>query len=68
MATAPDAPLAPRPPDPIDTELEAPPSARGVVVAEGTLTAAELAGHNLACWCRPGTPCHADMLIQLANS
>lgn len=29
---------------------------------------AELAGHNLACWCRPGTPCHADVLIELANS
>ena len=29
---------------------------------------AELAGHNLACWCRPGTPCHADILITLANS
>jgi len=28
----------------------------------------ELAGHNLACWCRPGTPCHADVLIELANS
>ncbi len=28
---------------------------------------AELAGHNLACWCRPGTPCHADILIELAN-
>lgn len=28
---------------------------------------AELAGHNLACWCRPGTPCHADVLIALAN-
>lgn len=27
-----------------------------------------LAGHNLACWCRPGTPCHADILIELANS
>ena len=26
-----------------------------------------LAGHNLACWCRPGTPCHADLLIALAN-
>jgi uncharacterized protein YjbI with pentapeptide repeats len=48
MATAPDAPLAPRPPDPIDTELDAPPSARGVVVAEGTLKAPELAGHNLS--------------------
>lgn len=28
----------------------------------------ELAGYNLACWCRPGTPCHADVLIALANS
>ena len=28
---------------------------------------AELGGHNLACWCRPGTPCHADVLIELAN-
>jgi hypothetical protein len=27
----------------------------------------ELAGHNLACWCKPGTPCHADVLIDLAN-
>ncbi len=29
---------------------------------------AELAGHNLACWCRPGSPCHAEVLIELANS
>jgi hypothetical protein len=29
---------------------------------------AELAAHNLACWCKPGTPCHADVLIELANS
>jgi hypothetical protein len=28
----------------------------------------QLAGRNLACWCRAGTPCHADMLIELANS
>lgn len=28
---------------------------------------AELGGHNLACWCRPGTPCHADVLLALAN-
>jgi hypothetical protein len=27
----------------------------------------ELGGHNLACWCKPGTPCHADVLIALAN-
>lgn len=28
---------------------------------------AELGGHNLACWCRPGTPCHGDVLIELAS-
>ncbi|MBI4922589.1 MAG: DUF4326 domain-containing protein [Devosia nanyangense] len=28
---------------------------------------AELGGHNLACWCKPGTPCHADVLIEMAN-
>lgn len=27
---------------------------------------AELGGHNLACWCAPGTRCHADVLIALA--
>lgn len=26
-----------------------------------------LAGKNLACWCAPGTPCHADVLLKLAN-
>ena len=28
---------------------------------------AELAGRNLACWCKAGTPCHAQILIGLAN-
>ncbi|TWA32050.1 DUF4326 domain-containing protein [Sinorhizobium medicae] len=27
----------------------------------------ELRGKNLACWCRPGAPCHADVLLQVAN-
>ncbi|WP_367128289.1 DUF4326 domain-containing protein [Saccharothrix sp. HUAS TT1] len=27
----------------------------------------ELAGRNLACWCPPGQPCHADLLLALAN-
>jgi len=27
----------------------------------------ELRGKNLACWCRPGLPCHADVLLELAN-
>lgn len=29
---------------------------------------AELRGKNLACWCKPGTPCHADVLLELANA
>jgi len=28
---------------------------------------ANLRGHNLACWCKPGEPCHADVLIEMAN-
>lgn len=27
----------------------------------------ELAGRDLACWCKPGDPCHADVLLELAN-
>ena len=27
----------------------------------------ELRGKNLACWCK-GSPCHADVLLQVANS
>lgn len=27
----------------------------------------ELAGKNLACWCPLGQPCHADVLLELAN-
>jgi len=27
-----------------------------------------LAGKNLACWCPLGQPCHADVLLELANS
>ena len=27
----------------------------------------ELRGMNLACWCKSGAPCHADVLIELAN-
>lgn len=26
-----------------------------------------LRGKNLACWCKPGDVCHADVLLQLAN-
>jgi hypothetical protein len=27
----------------------------------------ELGGKNLACWCKEGEPCHADVLLELAN-
>lgn len=26
-----------------------------------------LAGRDLACWCKPDEPCHADLLIAAAN-
>ena len=29
---------------------------------------AGLAGRNLACWCAAGGPCHADLLLTLANA
>lgn len=28
----------------------------------------ELAGRDLACWCPPGQPCHADVLLEVANA
>ena len=28
----------------------------------------ELRGKNLACWCPLGKPCHADVLLEIANS
>jgi hypothetical protein len=28
----------------------------------------ELAGKKLACWCKPGEPCHGDILLKIANS
>lgn len=27
-----------------------------------------LRGKNLACWCRPSWPCHADVLLEIANA
>jgi len=39
---------------------EKPPS-RSMIISE-------LRGKNLACWCRSDQPCHADVLLQIANS
>lgn len=27
-----------------------------------------LRGRNLACWCPVGSPCHADVLLEIANA
>lgn len=27
----------------------------------------QLRGHDLCCWCKPGQPCHADVLLRMAN-
>ena len=29
---------------------------------------AHLRGKHLACWCKPGSPCHADVLLEIANA
>lgn len=34
---------------------------------EPPLDLSPLRGKNLACWCPIGSPCHADVLIELAN-
>lgn len=31
------------------------------------LSSHELEGKNLACWCKEDAPCHADVLLELAN-
>lgn len=31
------------------------------------LNLSELKNKNLACWCKPDEPCHADVLLRLAN-
>mgnify|MGYP001552185584 CR=1 FL=1 len=28
----------------------------------------ELRGKNLGCWCKLGEPCHADVLLEIANA
>lgn len=33
----------------------------------GDMPVAELAGKNLACWCPLDKPCHADVLLEIAN-
>ena len=39
--------------------------ARNDLALDSLLT---LRGKNLACWCAPGSSCHADVLLELANT
>lgn len=32
-----------------------------------TADLSELKGKDLACWCKEGSPCHADLLLRLCN-
>jgi hypothetical protein len=43
---------------------------RGVVTISPAWKAylEELRGKDLVCWCKPDEPCHADVLIELANT
>jgi hypothetical protein len=38
-----------------------------VIAIKHALQAGELAGLDLACWCPLDQPCHADVLLELAN-
>jgi hypothetical protein len=43
--------------------------ARHLIARRHTVLAslAELRGMTLACWCLPSSPCHADILLEIAN-
>lgn len=47
-----------------DPDIEALERTRRFVCENAT----ELQGKNLACWCAPGKPCHADVLLSIVNS
>lgn len=53
------------------TQQEAVAEFRAEVESNSTLRSRisrELAGKNLACWCRLDEPCHADVLLSVANA
>jgi hypothetical protein len=41
---------------------------RGITYPSFDVIRAELAGHDLACWCPLDQPCHADVLLEIANA
>lgn len=44
------------------------PAVRYAVEIAPLLDVSELRGKNLACWCAVDLPCHADVLLDMANS
>jgi hypothetical protein len=58
---------------PVDTVEEAVAEFRRMVEGEFSSVGGlpgyilELRGKDLACWCPPGRPCHADVLLEFAN-
>ena len=40
---------------------------RAINMLSGDVVPVFLHHKNLACWCKPGEPCHADVLLELAN-
>jgi hypothetical protein len=48
-------------------EMLAEESAEGSRAAQVLKHLGDLRGNNLACWCKPGEPCHADVLLEIAN-
>jgi hypothetical protein len=51
--------------DTIERTWSAPHPIQFRIIAESL---AELRGHDLACWCPLDEPCHADVLLELANT
>lgn len=38
-----------------------------ITPAEARAQLDQIRGRNLACWCKLGEPCHADVLLEMAN-
>lgn len=56
---------------PVETIAEAVEVYRAVAWVEPHMIAwvrERLGGKNLACWCRLDQPCHADVLLEIANA
>lgn len=47
--------------------IKVPVTSRGTFVTTVEQIRYVLRGKNLACWCKLGTPCHADVLLEIAN-